>query len=72
MSKAESAYKELGVKMRNFNTLDRKDIFSHRNISGMTRTMVFKFDDASEVEVHQTFESNGGLMALVSTTAKCY
>jgi|APLak6261660806_1056025.scaffolds.fasta_scaffold06481_4 hypothetical protein len=72
MSKAESAYEVHGVKMRNFNPLDRKDVFGHRNITGFTRTMVFKFDDGSEVEVHQSFKSIGGLMSLISSAEKFY
>jgi len=72
MSKAKDTYELSGVKMRNFNPLDRKELFEHRNITGFTRTMVFKFDDGSEVEVHQTCNKKGGLMSPLSTTEQFY
>jgi hypothetical protein len=71
-TKAEEIYESLGSKMRNFNPSDRTQLFKHKNITGFTRTMVYKFDDGSEVDVHQTCCKKGGMMSPINTTEKFY
>jgi len=68
MSKAKEIYGLHGVKMRDFSATDRKELEGNSHFIGYTRTTVFKFDDGSEVELHQISRKRGGKLSPTMTT----
>jgi hypothetical protein len=72
MTIAEEVYKENGMAMRNFNSSERYLISCHPNFRGFERTTVFKFDDGSEVELHQSASKRKGQMMPTSCVEAFY